>query len=388
MVAFNILSMHTPTPDQYLLPNLRSIHWDIDLWELAPFLRLFLNPWLTAVHIEFADIYPHLYRSATVSLIPTRNLTHLQLKYVGDDDLYHGALHDLLDEASETLRSVSLGGQSTVAIIEKLLQLPNLCHLDVQLPWARISPPAVVFPSLKKLDVSYKEAWSLPHILKNIPNSTLEELDATFTGSSLEYLQMLGSSLADANVELTLTSLKCTSENTIPLTEAGIRPLLSFGRLTVLELAASCTLGHCGVKLDDSTISDLATALPQLTSLGLGGIPCGASTSDVTVVSLVALSTNCVDLFYLRLHFNTRDITARGTHPNSQERKFTCKLRILSVGSQPLLSNHDDILLLASTILHIFPHVEISPYTRVGWGQVIEGIQTSRKASRITPLPV
>ena len=388
LAAFNILSMHPPTPDQYLLPNLRTIHWDIDLWELAPFLRLFLNPGLTTVYIEFADVYPHLYRSATVSLIPTRNLAHLQLKYVEDDDLYLGALHDLLDEASETLRSVSLDGQLTVAIIEKLLQLPNLYHLDVQLPWERISPPAVVFPSLKKLDVGYEEAWSLPHILKNIPNPTLQELDAFFTGSSLEYLQMLGSSLADANVERTLTSLKCTSENIIPLTEAGIRPLLSFGRLTTLELVVNCSGGQCGVKLDDSIITDLAKTLPQLTFLGLGGIPCDASTSEVTVASLVALSTNCVDLVFLQLHFNTRDITACGTHANFRARKFTCKLCTLSVGSQPLPSNHDDILLLASTILHIFPHVGIHPYTRGGWRQVIEGIQMFRNAPRITPLPV
>ena len=380
--------MQTQTLGPYPLPNLRSVHWNIDSWDSVPFLRMFLNPGLISVHIKFPEKVQHLYRLPTISMIPTGDLTHLRLEFMGDDDLSLGVLHNLLDGASETLRSVSLDGELPMAVIGKLLQLSNLRCLDVHLPRARISPPTVVLPSLEKLAVRYKEAWSWLHILGNIPNPALQELDVTFTGSSLEYLQMLGSSLADANVERTLISLKCISEKTIPLTEAGIRPLLSFGRLTTLELVARCTEGRCGAKLDDSIITDLATALPQLTFLGLGGTPCDAFVSDVTVASLVALSTNCVDLDFLRLHFSTSDIITRGTHANSQTREFTSKLRTLSVGFQYLPSNHSDILLITFTILHIFPHVESITSARGSWDRVMEGIQMFRKAPRIIPLPV
>ena len=383
--VFNLLSMQTPTLGHYPLPNLRSFYWKIGSWDLAPFLRLFLNPGLTSVHILFPTHDPHIYRPATISLIPTQDLMHLRLQRMGNEDIHWGELRNLLDEASETLRSVSLDGQPSMAVIDKLLRLPNLRSLDVQLPATRISPPAVVLPSLGKLVVRYNDPRSWLHILQNIPNPALREFDVTFTGSSTSYLQTLGSFLLNANVERTLVSLKCTSENLAPLTGAGIHPLLSFGRLTTLELSASCNEGQCGILLNDSIVSELAVALPHLTSLGLGSIPCKASTSNVTIASLVTLSMNCVDLDFLRLHFNANDITTRGIHANSRTRKFTCKLRTLSVGSQPLPSNHNDILLVTFTILHIFPHVETIASGGGGWRQVREGVQLFRKVPRIIP---
>ena len=379
--TLNLLSMQTQTLGQYPLPNLRSFYSEIDSWDFAPFLRLFLNPGLVNVEIEFAGGYPHLYCPAVISLIPTGDLTHLQLKYMGSDDRSQGVLCNLLDEASKTLRSVSLGQEPSIATINKLLQLPHLRCLDVELPVARISPPGVVFPSLENLDVMYEEPGSWIHVLQNVP---LRELNVIFTGSSPAYLQTLGSSLLDSNVERTLTSLRCRSWAPAPVTEAGIHPLLSFGRLTILDVTNSCAgEGRCGVQLNNSIISEIAMALPQLTSLGLGDTPCRTFTSDVTVASLVALSTNCVDLDYLRIHFDAKNITTRGTHGNSQAHKFTCKLRTLEVGSQPLPSNHNDILLITFTIIHIFPYVETISSEGGGWDQVREGVEMFREASRI-----
>ena len=377
-----MLSMRAPTLGHYPLPNLRFAYLEVDSWSRVPSLQLFLNPGLTSVCIGFPNAQPDLYRPALVAVIPIEDLTHLQLNFMAGDDL--PPLHTLLDEASETLRSVSLHGRLSTATIDKLLQLPHLRCLEVELPEARISPPAVVFPSLEKLGVVYEETGSWIHILQEIP---LWELDVTFTGSSSAHLQTLGSSLLNSNAERTLTSLKCTSRNTIPLTEAGILPLLSFGKLTILDVTTSCDEGQCGAQLNDSIVSELATALPQLTSLGLGSIPCKASTPDVTVASLVALSTNCIDLDFLRIHFDAIDIVTRSTHGSSQVDKFTCKLHTLSVGSQPLPSNHDDILLVTSAILCIFPHLETISSAEGDWNQVKEGVEMFRKPPRIDPLP-
>jgi hypothetical protein len=253
------------------------------------------------------------------------------------------------------------------------------------------SPPPpleVVFPSLKHLAICYREAGSWLHVLRNILTPTLQELHVGFLGSPPTYLQTLGSSLLDARIDRTLTILECSSENVIPLTESGIRPLLSFGRLTTLKLTNSCTKERCGVQLNDSIISELARGLPQLTSLVLGDIPCRSPTPGVTVASLVALSTNCVDLDFLRLHFNTNDIVSRGTtYANPQMHKFACKLRTLSVGSQPLPSEPNDILLATFTILYIFPHVETIAHKGGGWKQVERGVQLFRDVPRIVSLP-
>jgi len=380
--------MYTPTPDHYLFPRLRSIDWAMDKWEVLPFLRLFLNPEMIKFRVGFPDNTPHPFRVAAMSTIPAENLTELVLDRSNmRDDLTRDVLIKLLDEASDVLRSVSLDGELPMAVIEKLLQLPDLRRLNIQLPGTRISPPEVVFPSLETLGVSYREAGSWLHLLQNIPNPALRELHVVFSGSSPEYLQTLFSSLLDANIVKTLASLKCSPENKIPLTSADIRPLLYFRRLTILELNATCSDGQCASKLDDLIIPELAMALPHLTSLILGDTPCKASTSDPTFTSLVALSTNCVNLDYLRLHFNTSDLASRDTHTNTRTRASKCKLRTLCVGSQPLPSDPNDILLVTFAIIYMFPHLETIVTDGGGWEQVERNVELSRKASGIVSLP-
>jgi len=85
-----------------------------------------------------------------------------------------------------------------MAVIEKLIQLPNLRHLDTYMPRTNISPPAVVFPSLEKLVIREMEGGSWFHILRNIPNPALRELEVTLQGSPSTYLQALESSLLGA----------------------------------------------------------------------------------------------------------------------------------------------------------------------------------------------
>jgi len=117
-----------------------------------------------------------------------------------------------------------------------------------------------------------------------------------------------------------------------------------------------------------------------------GNTPCKASTSDVTIASLVSLSANCVHLDFLQLHFNANNITTRHTHASSRTHKFTCKLRTLSVGSQPLPSNYDDILLVTFTILRIFPHVNTISCPEGDWEKVRRGVQLYQRAPRIVRL--
>ena len=379
--------MQTPTLGPHPLPNLRSITWWDHSWDSLPFLRLFLNPGLVDVDIRFPDNNLHVYRRATISLIPARDLTDLRLQRMGPaDPLSMDAVYNLLEQASETLRSVDLGGDPSVAIIEKLLQLPNLRHLDVILPETRIPPPAVVFPSLEELIVSYGEAASWVHVLRNIPNPALRELQINFSGSSPAYFQTLGPSLLDANVDKTLKSLKCICKDGILLTEAGLRPFISFGRLTKLHLNSPCTEERCNFQLNDSIISELAAALPRLTSVELGGTPCKVPTSDVTISSLVALSTHCIDLDSLQLHFNAKDIIYHNLSANSQTHKFSCKLRSLAGGSQPLPTNHDEILLVTFTILRIFPHLETISKSRQNWDQVRRAVLLFYMAPKTIPL--
>ena len=385
MAAYHLLSMRTPTLGPHVLPNLLHIMWE-DTWEAMPFLRLFLTPGLVSAHIEFPDCLPHPYHLAVVSLIPTRHLAHLRLDLIpsGNENSFLEALRNLLDEASETLRSVRLDGEISTTIFDKLLRLHNLRYLSVKLPQAPISPLEVAFPYLEKLVVWSREVSPWLHILEKIPNPALQRFKITFSEDSPPTdFQALCHSLICANKEQTLTSIKCSWERAITITEVELRPLLPFARLTKLVLLSRC-YGECTVQLEDPFICTLAIALPRLETLIIGDALCDAVT-QVTVESLVELSANCVNLDFLQLHVDATNIPSRGTRVNSQIRKSSCKLRTLSVGSRPLPPHHDDILLVTFVIIHLFPHVENVFGAGEGWEKVNRGLELFREASTIIP---
>jgi hypothetical protein len=378
--------MKAPTLGHHVLPNLLSVRWNDDYtWTLTPFLRLFLNPGLVNVRIEFPTTDPHPYHLAVVSSIPTRHLAHLRLYSLpsGNDDSFLEALQNLLEEASGTLISVCLYGEISARIFDSLLRFHNLRYLKVESPMAPISPPDIVLPSLEKLVVRSESVSLWLPILAKIPDPALQSLKVTFLeDSSPTDFQMLGSSLQNTNKGRTLTSLKCCWEDMTTITEAGLRPLLSFERLTTLILSSVYT---CIVQLDDSFICRLAMALPRLETLMLGDSLCDAvDTRNVTIEGLVALATNCVDLNFLQLPFDATDIPSRDTHANSQTRKSSCKLRTLSVGENSLLpSGHDDVSLVAFVLLRIFPHVEKIIGAEREWREVKRVVKLLRKASTI-----
>ena len=382
--TYHLLSMQTPTLGHIVLPNLLHIGWSSS-WELMPFLRLFLSPKLVNVRILFPDRHPHLYRLAVVPLIPTKRLVHLELIWVppGNDTSLLDALRNLLDEASGTLRSVSWGGEIPTTIFDKLLRLRDLRYLDVELPSTPISPPEVALPSLEELVVRAGGVSSWLNIFEKIPNPALQDLKISFMeGAPPAYLQALGYSLKDANKGQNLTRFRCSWEDAITITEVELYPLLSFERLTALVLHSRSQ--ECTVQLDDPFVCRLAKALPRLEILRLGDAPPNAVT-NVTVESLVALSMNCVDLDFLRIHFDVTSIPSRSTYENSQMRKSSCKLRTLSVGSQPPPSSDDDILRLAFAIAHIFPHVEDIRRYGEGWRKVNQHLELFREEFTIIP---
>ena len=384
LAACHLLSMQTPTLGHLVLPNLLYIAWGSS-WELMPFLRLFLSPGLVNVRILFPDGDPHPYRLAVVPLIPTKRLVHLTCSQMspGNDTSLLEALRNLLDEASGTLRSVSWRREIPTTIFDRLLRLSNLRYLDVEPPRAPISPPEVVFPSLEQLVIRTGEVSSWLNIFEKIPNPALQDLIIHFMEDSPpDYLQVLGYSLKAANKEQSLTRFQCSWEDAITITEVELHPLLSFERLTTLVLR-SCSQ-ECTVQLDDPFVCRLAKALPRLETLRLGDAPPNAVT-NVTVESLVALSTNCVDLDFLRIHFDATAIPSRSTYENSQMRKSSCKLRTLSVGSQPPPSGDDDILQFAFAIAHIFPHVEDIWGCEEGWRKVNQHLELFREESTIIP---
>ena len=372
--AYQVLSMQTSTLGQYILPNLHSLRWDVHPWTNAPFIRLFLNPGLANVHIQFPNPRPDVYRLAAISSIPTKDLAQLRLKYMGNEGPVLDALQNLLDKSSETIRSVALDGGLSTAFIDRLFQLRNLRSLEIELPSIPISSPEVVLPSLKKLAIRYRDDVPWFHILKKIPNPALRDLEATFLDDSLTHIQTLTSSLIHANKKQTLTRLQCSWEKLTPLTVERLRSVFPLERLTTLNLLPRCIEGRCGVQLEDSIICELAKALPRLKSLKLGGVPCKVFTPNVTIESLAALSTNCVDLDFLQLHFDANKLVSSGSYTDYQSRTFTSRLRTLSVGSQPLPSDNKNIILIAFALIRIFPHVEELSHAEGAWKQVKLGI--------------
>ena len=100
----------------------------------------------------------------------------------------------------------------------------------------------------------------------------------------------------------------------------------------------------CVSHLTDGGMGNLAAALPRSKILQLGR-PCRYNSCDTTVASLLLISTHCLYLAVLEVHFNTLTIAGDMQHPlstDSERDRAKCELRGLMVGYLPLGVSGED----------------------------------------------
>jgi hypothetical protein len=398
--SFQILNMEANNSP--LFPKLRTLSWRTG-WDFVPFISSFLSPSLLSVTIYFVDDkfnvlrVPALYNLAS----ECRHLEEIHLFGLTLDRGVDDAMSDLLMKSANTIRVLKLypgiEGRATYVA----MQLPNLRELGTEFTALLPILPPSVFPALQSLNLWIREGTPWVQLLPCIRGPALEKIAVYCADKSLDTIpSMLGRSLSGARFHQTLSSLEFVGQGIRwDLNHETLLPFFSFRNLTRLSLLGHCQPRGCHFSLTDRDITGLSFAMPSLTFLGLGSHPCDAGTAQVTFASLVILSMNCRYLEQLRLHFDATNIVkqtlakSKNILPRSGEATlFTstsrCRLNTLHVGKLPFPDVPHSRWILATALLHIFPHlISIKDGGGSIWKDVLDCITMCRMIPTVIPGP-
>lgn len=225
------------------------------------------------------------------------------------------------------LERLEISAQLSNAATLHLFGIRHLCTLRIRFdpPSDTVIPSYDIFPSLESLILDNGVGYKWLSFL-----GTAQENGTTGRG--------LGT--LEAGIRTTLRKLCCLGGTTVD--SAFISSLCIFRRLTYVFVDGLCSKEDgCTFLLTDYDVTKLADALPDIKSLGLGS-PCIANLCHTTPLCLFILSTRCLKLKSLEIHFNTTNIS----HVLDQlfeEPKYErmrslprCPLRYLAVADTPI----------------------------------------------------
>ena len=150
--------------------------------------------------------------------------------------------------------------------------------------------------------------------------------------------------------------------------QAITRRALAFKNLTTLEVGRFCPGDRCSFDLTDDDVTSITKALPSLQKLLLG-YSCSFNTCQTTFKSLFTLSTGCVELTELIVHFNTTNIVEdvksllETEDPDIQKLRNgpRCGVTSLPLFQTPLAVDEPETGVLAKGLLFVFPMLEDIP---------------------------
>ena len=342
------------SPGGLLCPNLERLDWEIRTAHTPRSFHIFLSPSLKRVSLFVPEQLQ--YAGEIVSRLPS-SLEHFSLTCSPRKD--GEPLKDLMSSfvlrCGPSLRSFGCRPPLSEAAFHYLMQLPNLRSWIAFQPPQAFPPPT--FPSLEELHL---EPTALPwlHLLAACGQGKRSLAPA--------------STIMNTNVKETLKVLTCPRKTAVDPTL--LSSMSSFRNLvSIVVLNRSCH-SNCLFDLTDNDVEDLAAGLPSLVDLRLGEA-CGSATCRTTVSSLLLISTRCLELKFLEIHFNTHHIVGdmeRLLNEGTGHGKPRCKLQRLSVGylllQVPEFANET----LAVGFADIFPCLEVFSSRRGGeaWRRV------------------
>lgn len=335
--------------DGVLFSNLEQLTWEFEAPRIPlSHFRLFLSSHLKRVTLS-TDFIDCRGRPVTVALLPKvisclpTSLGHLSLECWDEpDEPLRDAISSFVCQCGSFLRSFDTNVPLSKAALFHLMQLPNLRSWVVHEPPQTCSLPP--FPSLEELHLK-RGALPWLHLLAAHAESECRD-GLTPTTATL-----------DTNVKETLKFLTC-SEHT-PVDSTLLCSISSFRKLVSLHVENDfCEReGTCTFNLTDDDVRDFAVAMPSLVSLRLGTL-CSFNWCRTTISSLLSISTHCLGLADLEIHFNTQTVVDDIQHllnEGSGSCKPRCGLQILTVGYSPLRVDGNERKTVAMGFVDIFP---------------------------------
>ena len=336
--VFTRLSLAFPT--ELVCPQLQKLKW-LSSHHWLPSLRHFLSPTLAKIKIFTTPSGgPVPTPLPTIPTIPGSYLRSLRLTFHPADN---EALGDMVSatilQCGGFLERLETSVRLSEAAVSHLIRLHHLRTLRIgsDPPAHPAIPSSGIFPSLKTL------------ILDN--------------GVGYRWISFLGAALGDGpadgevGIRANLTRLYCLGGITVD--PAFISLICTFRKLTHVFADGSCSNEDaCTFLLTDDDITRLANALPDIKSLRLGS-PCSANRCHTTALSLFILSTRCLELRSLEIHFNTRGIgyLLDGLFKNPQHTTMRslprCPLRYLGVANTQISTDElETFVVYVSGIFH------------------------------------
>jgi hypothetical protein len=370
------------TINEPLFPNLQSLELWSAVGEFIPFIPSFLSQRTTSINITFTEYNPPkvVLVASMLTAFPTLcpDLQTIRLRSLPGDPIITVAASKLLLTINQnTLRQFHVDSPLTEEAREVIYKLSNLYGLTVVVEGSA-SLPTMMFPNLIDIDVKYNHNCDW---LEGFRGATLGKLNSVTFHAKSESAQLAGFLEAFESAGLaTSTTLSSFSFCTLHPWRPNYRSLLPFKQLRELRIEFCCEDG-CSSTIDDDIITDMARAMPKLETLQLGIEPCGTP-AGVTVKGLAALARHCPDLSSLNIHFrvdsfNVLPAIAGTPHTRTAVPRRDCALTDLAVGQTPMLE--ESALMVALTLVRIFPNIMQIDYTSEDWGQVSDAIKLSRR---------
>ena len=366
--------------NEHLFPNLKTLElWGIDE-HFIPFIPLFLSPRTTTIALRFLFDTPEAVIIPVITTLPTLcpKLQAISLLTLSTDPTITATIFGILVTGRGTLQKLHVDSPLTREAIEVLHELPNLRNLSVVIKGGA-TPPSVSFPNLTELKISCDNEDGWPGLFHG---ATFGKLESVFFYPRSEqigdFLEAFERAALSSSVQNTLSKFYILALRPWNPTYSSLLP---FTQLVDLEIECPCYNG-CSSRVDDDIVINLSRAMPKLKRLRLGDTPCRQPTTGVTAKGLMALAHHCKDLSLLRVHFQVASLgvplAGPGVTPNAESTvSWTdCALTDLEVGKIPVPEK--SMLMVALTLLRIFPQLIFISGTGARWAKVCSAIYHSK----------
>jgi hypothetical protein len=371
-------------PSSPILPNLRDLTWTPDGDEIFQYVRMFLTPGLTRLHLFFD------WSELKLSLLPQLkhlcpSITHLYLGCTADDDGIVDVISNNIYkwEQLEVLEASDLNNHA----ITCLSTLPRLQKVRCELHdrWQGVSR-LLPFPALQELSLIATDAGDCSSFIACLEVAKLLRvslhLGTEGNGDYHGLLLTLQQHVSNSSLEEVWLSDDFVDDHIIP--GHVFRPLLSFANLTLLSFRPSSLFAP-----ENSTINDISKAFPRLQHLELGIHHGSHGHTRVTLAGLIPLVQQCPDLRYLGIVVDASNTDYRSYHNRGQS-VSNHNIKEISVGD----SRITEPSAVASFLSNIFPELyaicpsqssdemeEFELYEGL-WGKAAELVQRFNKERR------
>lgn len=382
--AWQELSVIRPA---HLLPILQSLEW-YSAADTFLYIGLFLrSPRLRSLNVRVIPDIPNV--GPILASLPVGALEELRFLDLSGDSAIQDAISKLVLGTTATLRSIEVSSDLSDAAVHHVTRLPNLNDVSVSFRnFGRLSvPPDATFPSLRTLETRVDSTGGWRHLMQN-----LKCLDSTvlhsWTVLQPEEIVAVFGFLIDKDFHRSMHRLSFAAFMPCDLTPRVLAPLVKFKSLTRLTVTSPCDQTQCKSQLTNDALAQLAEALPRLVELFLGASPCGSPVREITLAGLRPLSTHCIHLETVQIHFSALDIPTDVpddalANPSDKEPLSPnhCHLFQLVVGALPVSTSENSLLIVAYFLRQLFPRLSKIVWTVPDspWKKVQEHVDTFRK---------